>query len=217
MRPNGLLVRARRVGVVAAVGLLAGLGSGLFGSGVAAAATVTKTLNYTCEFPLIGPGPLSVAIKVTFPNSGVVNQPIQATGFSATVTVPADTVDVLRLLDGATVEGSAAANVRVTDGAGTSQAVAIPNLNVPVTAVPPTGDMVVVASGPVPAFTVTHAGNAAINVGDFTSDLLPKKADGSLTELGPLHLDCVVDAGQNTLLTSIPVAASAPLATEPRR
>lgn len=214
MTRHGFPVAARKVGAVTA-GVAIGLGSALWGAGAASAGPVTKTLSYTCEFPLVGPGPVRVDIGLTLPDQAVVGQPATATDLTAAVSVPEETVNGFDLLGATTVEGSASVTSTVTDSAGTAQDIVIGDMPVPQTPIPESGDLVVTATGEVPPVTVGVAGDATVAVSDsFTSKLTPRKADGSETELGTFDLVCTVDPGQDPVLGVIPVQ---PAATVPER
>ncbi|MBP2477787.1 hypothetical protein JOF53_006659 [Crossiella equi] len=189
--------------------VLAGAALALTGTGIAQAAPVTKTLTYTCEFPLIGPDQMQVTISVNLPDSAVVGQPAQATNFTVSVLVPEHIVEAFDLFEAKSLDGSAVANFSVKDAAGVSKQVNIPGMVVPSTPIPDTGDLTVPASGNVPPTTIDNAGNAEAIVGDnFEATLTPRKADGSPTELGTFTLPCGVNAGQDQKLGNIPVAAA---------
>ncbi|MCX2729591.1 hypothetical protein OOZ19_05025 [Saccharopolyspora sp. NFXS83] len=210
MKKNVEFALAARRGIAVVAGTVLAVGAAAAGAGVASAAPVTKTLSYTCAFPLIGNGQVSTDIAVTLPDAAVVGQPIEATDFSAAVSVPEETVNGFDLLGAATVEGSATVTAVVTDGAGSAQDVVIQDLPVPSTPIPESGALVVTAAGPVPAVTPDAAGDATIAVAEtFTSKLTPKKADGSETALGTFDLTCTVDAGQDAVLGTVPVAEAA--------
>lgn len=214
MTRHGLPGAVRKAGAVTA-GVAIGLGSLLWGASVASAGPVTKTLSYTCEFPLVGPGQVSVDVGLTLPDQAVVGEPSTATDFSAAVTVPEETVNGFDLLGATTVEGSAVITSVVTDSAGTAQDVVIPDAVVPQTPIPETGDLVVTATGDVPPVTIDVAGDASVAVSEtFTSTLTPRKADGSETELGTFDLVCTVDEGQDLVLGSIPVQEAAAVTRE---
>ncbi|GAA3359911.1 DUF6801 domain-containing protein [Saccharopolyspora gregorii] len=208
MHLNAERSRTARRGAALAAGVA--LAATAIGTGTAAAEPVTTTLGYTCDFPLIGKGPVSTDIAVTLPDSAVAGQPIEATDFSAAVTVPEDTVNGFDLVGAATVEGSATVTAVVTDGAGAAQDVVIRDLPVPSAPIPDSGPLVVTAAGPVPAVTPAAAGAATVSVADsFTATLTPKKADGSGTLLGTFDLTCTVDPGQDLVLGTVAVTEAA--------
>lgn len=189
--------------------VLAGLALALVGTGVAHAAPVSKTLTYTCEFPLIGADQLQVTISVNLPDSAKVGQPAQATDFKVSVLVPERIVEAFDLFEAKSLDGSAVARFDVKDAAGVSKNVEIPGLTVPSTPIPDTGDLTVPAFGDVPPVTVDNAGQAEVIIGaGFEGKLTPRKADGSPTELGTFDLPCTVDAGQDRKLGEYPVAAA---------
>ncbi|WP_243788018.1 DUF6801 domain-containing protein [Saccharopolyspora gloriosae] len=210
MKKNVDFALAGRRGFAVVAGMVLAVGTAAAGASVAAAAPVTKTLSYTCQFPLIGDGQVSTDIAVTLPDSAAVGQPIEATDFSAAVSVPEETVNGFDVLGAATVEGTATVTAVVTDGAGAAQDVVLQDLPVPSTPIPESGPLVVTAAGPVPAVTPDAAGDATVAVAEtFTSKLTPKKADGSDTALGTFDLTCTVDAGQDVVLGTVPVSEAA--------
>ncbi|MBP2477797.1 hypothetical protein JOF53_006669 [Crossiella equi] len=168
---------------------------------------ITKSLNYTCEFPLIGPNKLVTKIDVTMPESVKVGQLMRATDLAATITVPEEVAQSLLLFEAETIEGTSEALLAI-DANGTPIDVTLPNLVIPKTPVPKTGDLVAVARGPVPGIGVRSPGAIGVAVGDHTSKLTPRKADGSPTELGTFDLVCTQDAGQDPSLARIPVHAA---------
>ncbi|MGW0522405.1 DUF6801 domain-containing protein [Crossiella sp. NPDC003009] len=189
--------------------VLAGLALAAVGAGVAQAVPVTKTLTYTCEFPLIGPDELQVTISVNLPDSAVVGQPAQATDFKVSVLVPERIVEAFDLFEAKSLDGSAVAHFDVKDAAGVSKTVDINGMTVPSTPIPDTGDLTVPATGDVPPTTVDNPGQAqAIVSGGFDAKLTPRKADGSPTELGTFDLPCKENPGQDLKLGEIPVAAA---------
>ncbi|MGW0522395.1 DUF6801 domain-containing protein [Crossiella sp. NPDC003009] len=173
----------------------------------AASGPITKTLTYTCEFPLIGPSQLTTKIDVTMPETVKVGELMRTTNFSATITVPEATAQALLLFEAETIEGDAEAMLAV-DANGALIDVTLPGLRIPSTPVPKTGDLVTVARGPVPGIGVRAPGHIGVSVGDHVSKLTPRKADGSPTELGTFDLACKQDAGQDPLLAKIPVTAA---------
>ncbi|MGO1053538.1 DUF6801 domain-containing protein [Crossiella sp. CA198] len=172
-----------------------------------AAGVITKTLNYTCEFPLIGASSLTTKIEVTMPETVKVGELMRATNLSATITVPEATAQALLLFEAETIEGDAEALLAV-DANGTLIDVTLPSLKIPSTPVPKTGDLVTVARGPVPGIGVRNPGAIGVSIGNHFSKLTPRKADGSPTELGTFDLPCTQDAGQDPLLARIPVTAA---------
>ncbi|CAL9529529.1 hypothetical protein SUDANB95_03972 [Actinosynnema sp. ALI-1.44] len=191
---GGLAVGAVVLGAVAVAG-----------AGVGAAATASLTLTYSCPFPLIGTQDMSVKIVVEdLPDSAVVGQPIPAAKVTATATVPPNATQGLALVGAATVEGTAKAKTKV-DNAGTVLDV-VPDLTVAKTPVPPSGAFDTVATGGTPAVSFANAGRTTISIGDFSTTLTPRKADGSETGLGTFTSDCTLKPGQQTLLHEFTVA-----------
>ncbi|WP_053717984.1 DUF6801 domain-containing protein [Saccharothrix sp. NRRL B-16348] len=189
------------------------------GAGTGTAATASLTLVYNCPFPLIGNQDMSVKIDVTdLPDSAVAGQPIPATKVTATATVPATATQGLTLVGATTVEGTAKANTLV-DNAGAAHNV-VADLVVAKTNVPASGPFDTVATGGTPPLTLANAGLTTITVGNFSTTLTPRKADGSETGLGTFTSDCTLKPGQNTQLyqftvspASVPTTTTAPTTT----
>ncbi|GAA0234202.1 hypothetical protein GCM10010492_36340 [Saccharothrix mutabilis subsp. mutabilis] len=174
------------------------------GTGSAAPVQVDKTLTFTCPFPLIGNQVLSTRIRATIDTPTTVGGELKTTDFSATVTVPPTATQGLSLVGAATVEGSAEAGVTL-DNAGSKLDIKIPGLTVPKTNVPAEGSFDVVASGPVPTAVIPKAGTTTVTVGNYSTTLTPRKADGTETGLGTFTSNCVLDPGQNPELVRFDV------------
>ncbi|MFT7841837.1 hypothetical protein Q5530_37355 [Saccharothrix sp. BKS2] len=175
------------------------------GAGVGQAATASLTLVYNCPFPLIGSQDMSVRIDVAnLPASATVGTPIPATNVTATATVPAAATLGLALVGAKTVEGTAKAQTTVNN-AGTAIPVT-PNLVVAKTNVPSSGAFNTVATGSTPPLTLTKAGLTTISIGNFSTTLTPRKADGSTTGLGTFTSNCTLKAGQATKLYEFTVS-----------
>ncbi|MGM1060264.1 DUF6801 domain-containing protein [Saccharothrix sp. Mg75] len=188
-----------------AVGAAVATTAVLGGTGIGHAASAQLTLVYNCPFPLIGAQDMSVKITVTnLPASGTVGVPLPPTGVTAVATVPATATMGLSLVGAKTVEGTAVASTSV-DNAGTVVPVTA-NLTVAKTSVPTSGAFNTVATGGTPALTLTKAGKTTITVGNFSTTLTPKKADGSTTGLGTFTSACTLKPGQVTKLYEFTVS-----------
>jgi hypothetical protein len=204
---------ARLTAGIATIGLVAGAAAVFLTAGSSSAATVTKSLNFTCPFPIVGNKTVAVQIQATLPDAATVGQPIKTTGFSTTATVDATTASALTIVGAATVSGTADASVVITTGSDV-QTLDIPNLTIPTTPTPPSGQsLTTVASGTVPDVTPTVAGNAVLTVGNFNVTLTPLTSAGQPTGLGTFTLACTLDAGQDNTLTTIPVSPGTPPTT----
>ncbi|WP_181772925.1 DUF6801 domain-containing protein [Amycolatopsis pittospori] len=169
--------------------------------GAAAGTPVDKRLSYTCPFPLIGLQKLDVAIKADFEVPTAPGGTLTTSGLTITVAVPDKAARGLNLVGAATIEGTAAAGVTLVNGDANPLPVRIP-LNVAKTDIPQTGGFSPVATGSVPTVTLAKPGKTTLTVGDFTTRLTPKKADGSFTGLGSFTSDCTLDPGQDPVLLS---------------
>lgn len=174
-------------------------GSALWGAGVGSAATARLTLVYNCPFPLIGAQDMSVEIVVEdLPDTAVVGEPVPEARVTATATVPELATQGLALVGAATVEGTASAQT-VIDNAGLVLDI-VPDLTVAKTAVPASGEFDTIATGTTPSLSFPFAGTTTIDVGDFTTTLTPRTADGSETGLGTFTSPCTLKPGQSTRL-----------------
>ncbi|SFP51987.1 hypothetical protein SAMN05421810_102828 [Amycolatopsis arida] len=211
---RALFAKTRRIAlVVASASVLA-----LTGAVTAAAAPtatddpvrttgeVNKSLNFSCEFPLVGQRSVTAQITATFPDSVPAGTPIDVTGFNVAVEIDAEITDAMRLVGAATVEGTAAPNVDV-DINGTPLGVRLNGMRIPSTPVPESGSMTVNIVGEVPSLTVQSAGQVSFAVGDeFSGRVTPRRADGSETSLGTFDLPCTMDAGQDPSLATVTVS-----------
>ncbi|WP_199439892.1 DUF6801 domain-containing protein [Umezawaea beigongshangensis] len=181
---------------------------GFTGAGTALAATATIDLSYRCPFPLIGTQDVAVEIVAEqLPDSAVAGEETPAVQVTATATVPASATAGLSLVGARTIGGTATATTAV-DNAGTPQSV-VADLVVPSTPVPSSGAFDVVATGGTPAVTFAVAGPTTIDVGNFSTTLTPRRADGSLTGLGTFTSNCTLRPGQDTRLYEFTVQPAA--------
>ncbi|WP_370323589.1 DUF6801 domain-containing protein [Amycolatopsis sp. WAC 04182] len=162
----------------------------------AAGTPVDKKLSFTCPFPLIGLQKLDVNIKADFEVPAAPGGTLTTSGLTITVTVPDKAARGLNLVGATTIEGTAAAGVTLVNGDANPLPVRLP-LNVAKTDIPPSGTFSPVATGSVPTITLAKPGKTTLTVGDFTTRLTPKKADGSFTGLGSFTSDCTLDPGQD--------------------
>ncbi|GGM63836.1 hypothetical protein GCM10012275_38000 [Longimycelium tulufanense] len=184
------------------------LGASATASGAGTADPVSLSVTYTCDFPLIGKQDLPVKISGTMPDTAVVGQPTTVADYEADATVHEAITDVLRQLEAKTVEGTGTAGVKATDGAGVTREYEV-DLTVPRTPVPETGGLVVPAKGAVPPMTADNPGVARFDITpNFATTLTPKKADGSLTDLGTFTLNCNLKPGEKTHLGDVLVTES---------
>jgi hypothetical protein len=202
---RGAAVAIAAAGVMSLTALTVGQAAAEEGTGPVVTGPVTKNLTFSCEFPLVGQRQAQAVVKATFPDSVAVGQPIDVTDFGVDVTLDAGTTDALRLVGGASVEGSAVAAVDL-DVNGTQLGVGLNGLQIPSTPVPPSGALTTTVTGPVPSLSVKAAGQVSFSVGNtFTGTITPKKADGTDTDLGTFSLPCTMDPGQDASLATVPV------------
>ncbi|MEC3982839.1 DUF6801 domain-containing protein, partial [Amycolatopsis sp. H20-H5] len=189
---HGLAAGTAAVAVAGALVLVSG--------GASQAAPVTLTLDYSCPFPILAdPLILTVKIDSTLPDNAIAGQKTPAITFAVDVTVPADGTDGLALVGAATVEGSAKAAAVLKYPVDKTLNLQLP-LTIAQVPVPASGPFHVKSSGAAPSIALPNPGTAAVTVGNFTTTLTPKRADGSPTDLGTFTSACTLKPGQNTQL-----------------
>ncbi|MEU8634621.1 DUF6801 domain-containing protein [Amycolatopsis sp. NPDC048633] len=171
-----------------------------------ASTPIDKRLSFTCPFPLIGLQKLDVEVKASFEVPSAPGGTFTTTDLSVAVTVPDKSTRGLALVGAASIEGTASAGVTLANGALTLP-LALP-LTVAKTAVPPSGEFTTQAAGSVPPVRLPNAGKTTVAIGDFSTRLTPKKADGSFTGLGSFTSDCTLDPGQDPVLLSFDLGST---------
>ncbi|CAM01649.1 hypothetical protein A8924_2742 [Saccharopolyspora erythraea NRRL 2338] len=210
VRPNSARTgRAAAVvataGIVSLTALAAGPAAADPGATTAPRGPVTKDVTFTCEFPMVGARPTQAKVNATFPDSAKVGESINVTDFKVDVTIDEQTADALRLIGGASVEGTAATGVDLNVN-GTDLGVTLNGLSIPSTPVPESGPLPTQITGAVPGLTVKQPGQVTFAVGsNFVGKITPKKADGTETELGTFDLPCTLDQGQDPSLATVQV------------
>lgn len=165
-----------------------------------ASTPVDRKLSYTCPFPLIGLQKLDVEIKASFDVPSAPGGTFTTSDLAVSVTVPDKSTRGLALVGAASIEGTASAGVTLANGSLTLP-LSLP-MAVAKTAVPPSGAFTTPATGSVPPVQLPNAGKTTLTIGDFSTRLTPKKADGSFTGLGSFTSDCTLDPGQDPVLLS---------------
>ncbi|MDT8912959.1 DUF6801 domain-containing protein [Amycolatopsis sp. PS_44_ISF1] len=194
--------------VVALTAPAAGLG-GTPGAAAPSAGTpapVVRKLAFTCPFPLLGRQPVAVEIRTSFDVPVAAGGTLTTGPIEVTVTVPDQAARGLSLVGAASVEGTAAASVGLVNGP-LNLPLTLP-LTVAKTAVPGSGPFSPHATGTVPPIQPPNPGRTTLTVGDFSTRLTPKKADGGFTGLGSFTSDCTLDPGQDPVLLDVDLAAA---------
>lgn len=197
---------------IAAVGVTAAFAAGSALLAVPAGAA-SVALNYDCVDPLGTTRVFQVTVDTDAPATIVAGQSFTPK-MTAAVTVDADTSNLLRGVEAATVEGTAKDGVSSSLGFTVNGVAATAAATVPVTAVPAAGQVVVggvTATGA--AVKTTAAGTVSIVAGNFTAVLAGKKANGDATLLSPYKIPCTLQAGQNAVVDTVTVTA--PTTTPP--
>ncbi|WP_146074960.1 DUF6801 domain-containing protein [Streptomyces sp. Ru73] len=195
-------------GVAAAAGgLVAGPGAGS-----AAAAPVSRTLNYTCSVQAVSQR-AAVTIDADVSRSAVVGKPTRRFAIHATSQVSDAGTTGLNWIGVKTVEGTVDADVRVTAGQDGAR-LTVP-FTVPRTRVPESGPFDVKGTGTAPSRTFHHPGKAEISVGDLVLHVVPRDANGKVNP-GRTDVPCTLDPGQNPVLASFDITrAGTPSGSEP--
>ena len=192
------MIAAAVVGAVVLAGPFAGAGPAV------ADPAVDVTLAYSCLFPS-GVQPVSARVEAAFPDEGTVH---------ATISLPAAALPDLTAAGAATVTGTARLSLVVSQ----NEAASWSGLAVPATPIPATGDLVLDATGSVPALPDTGGaiGTISIVAGDLGLDLSLSTVDGTPVEPAALPLACTLDPGQDATLVTIPAPeTAAPPTSEP--
>lgn len=201
---HGRLAGTAAIGTVIIVtGILTGTGSAI------GQQNTHKHFTYSCLLPS-GLQPVGVDITTTFPGSGVVGQAIHPAGGTVTVAIPHAGLRTLTALQATTVGGIAQLHTTVGQN-GRSENATWANLIAAPEPVPATGDLVLTASTSAPAVTPRAPGDITFGAGALLLMLSPKHADGSPTSPATIPLDCTLQAGQHSRLSTVLV----PSATSP--
>ncbi|MEH3054061.1 MAG: hypothetical protein PGN13_08675 [Patulibacter minatonensis] len=217
--------------VLAAAGLTAAL---LGSSASSALADTDSTIQFACDFPLVGETLLSVNIKTNIPATWPAKKKTDVWNINTVTTsvtapdqdgIPTDNaVTGLKLVKASKVSGTAEADsvVALPDG----EVPAAVGITLPVTSVPATPPLVIPAAAKTPALTFPRPGKGTVNVNGLALNLRAVKADGSaITSLsaqqtvpptdddpGTFDAPCVPAPGQSPVIANIEIT-DAPTAT----
>ncbi|MEV6908902.1 DUF6801 domain-containing protein [Amycolatopsis sp. NPDC051071] len=192
-----------RFPVLAGVILLAGVNGALASSAATdpsappapplqGADSAHKSLANTCVFPdPVGERLVTVDTKATLPKVVATGKPVQLKDFSLTFTIPAGALG-----DVAEIEGAASVELTATRA---DKKTPVPvTLSIPVTKVPATGDLSLVATGRVPDIVMTVEGELQLSTGAPSLALTVPSAE---TPLKPIT--CTQAPGQDPTLGSV--------------
>ncbi|WP_158892985.1 DUF6801 domain-containing protein [Amycolatopsis anabasis] len=206
-------LRTRSAAVVVTAGLLSLTGAAVAAGTASAdapaiAGPVTKSVTFSCEFPLVGVKKVPVDVSLNFPDSGKVGEVIQVTDLKVDGKLDADITSAMQLIGAKTVEAtdvSTDVDVKIND---TELGVTLNGLNMPQVPVPDSGDTPFSIFGPIPGLTVKSPGSVSFAIGKkfVAQKVTPKDANGQPTDLGTFPLNCTQDEGQDTALATIPVS-----------
>lgn len=189
-----------------AVGIAAAGAAGLVAAtlavtaGTGAAVPITKTIDYSCPFPMIGKQNVKVTIKTDIPSSIPVGQPTGKFNIVSTANAGKTTTEGLNLVGASTIEGIAKMDATVAVP-GSTLPVKVPN-TIPKTNIPADGNDLVLnnITGSTPSLTFDQAGPGKITLGNMLLTMTPKDSAGAETGLGTFESACVPVAGQDMVL-----------------
>src|SRR5690606_15739931 len=186
--------------------------------GAASAAPVALTLQYSCPLPLIGAKPITANIASDMPAEIALGVETGAFPLDVDTSVPDDARVGLKLVQSATIEGTAYATSHVNLSNGSVIDIEV-GLNVPRSPIPDTtGAFWVPASGATPADLVLNAaGPATITVGALKLDMTARTANGAIAPapIGQFISPCTQPTGQANTLHSFVVVEGATEEPEP--
>jgi hypothetical protein len=197
------------------------------GAGASTAQAATLSLDYTCEYPLIGVRALHVDIDATIPQSVKAKTPTPAFDIKVNATASVETWDALQLIGVKGIEGKAAAVANLSLPGGFDYPVNVPITVNPYQVSATRGPLLLTAQGVTPPLTLPTPGTAPINVNSIALNLVARKANGDIMNLPPVNEDsdgipgtfdvaCELDpASQSTLLTTITITPADSTDTPP--
>jgi hypothetical protein len=169
----------------------------------------SRSVRHTCEFPQLGPLPVTLTVAATLPGSVTAGSTVETKDFSATVELPEPTAAALRGAGVSSVDGAARIALAAAH-AGKSSDVSV-GVALPPADLPQTGGALL-RSAPdaargVPPVPTTKAGQAVYTIGAPAIRLNTKQIDGLPATLGTVDLVCTQDPDQNTTLGAVDVRA----------
>ncbi|MFC6880581.1 MULTISPECIES: DUF6801 domain-containing protein [Actinomadura] len=191
-----------------ALGTAAGIGLGLtsvIGAGAASAAPVSLSLKYDCSYPLIGGRSLKLNVKTDIPKKIQVGQSSGKIQVFWTADLGADTTEGLQAVDGATIEGSAVAQAKITSPERPNGVNAVVNNALQKTDIPSDGPFTISGYGEATPVKFTQAGNGKVTLGDMDLKVTVRKKDGSSSALGTFTAPCKQSSGQNNTVQDFEV------------
>lgn len=169
-------------------------------SGAAMAAPASLTLQYSCQFPMVGTHTITAVITADMPEVARVGEPIGDITIHADTSVPDDATVGLMMVSATTIEGTATSFTQIALNNRT-----IPvevDLNVPSS--PVTMGLTLPATGIQPSLTFEEGdqGPATVEVGDLRLHMISRKANGELATppIGDFTTDCTQVPGQDNVL-----------------
>ena len=185
------------------VGAAGGLGLALLGTvgtGVASADVVTKSVNYTCAYPLIGARDLKVNLTAAgIPQQVTVDTATPTIRIDTSDVISADTVEGLHAIGASTLEGTARAAVTINAPESPGGINATVDQTLQKVTIPASGTATLASFGTRTPLTFSQAGHATITLGNLKLRVTPKKADGSATGMGSFDVICTPAGGPVTL------------------
>ncbi|MFD9541838.1 DUF6801 domain-containing protein [Streptomyces sp. NPDC060022] len=217
---------AARGGAVLAGVLMAGMIPGAQAS--AGNREIDVELAYACAFPS-GEREIEARVSAVVPEKGRAGEAVQVSEVNTELALPADAVADL-VKDPGTTDSPAPAgptagaestavpgskgvvaetrlSVDVAQEGHSAEAVWIGNTQGP-SALPGTGDLMLAASGAVPAVTAPASGGLTFTAGQLAVRLTPVRDDGAPTRSSPLDLTCTPVADQDLLLAGVNIGGA---------
>jgi len=179
-KEESMSLTSRKARLFTATGLAALSAAGASATGAQAA---SKTLTFSCNYPIVGAQPLSVAIDAALPSSVPSGTPTDQYDVTAVATAGGDTALGLDTVGATSIEGTATAAATVKAPGG-DQSVSVPVTIAPYSVPAGATDLTLNASGKTPALTLPSPGSASVTVDALSLNLTAKHADGSPVVLG---------------------------------
>ncbi|WP_253778018.1 DUF6801 domain-containing protein [Goodfellowiella coeruleoviolacea] len=191
-----------------AVGVVVGLvGAVVVAAGSAVAGPTTTALAYTCQVDSADPRPVTVEFAAGFPDEVRVGDQFQVTGFTATLRLPEATALTLAARGARAVHGAVRVGVS-TRQHDVSQDVMLPDLVVPATPLPASGELVLAGSADLAPLAMPRPGPVTFAVGAVSVTLSLDGPEGKGTDPGAAVLSCTQDADQDATLATVVVTAA---------
>jgi hypothetical protein len=146
--------------------------------------TVTKSIDFSCKYPLVGTHNLHLDVTAKVPSTMKTGQFSEPIGFSAVATADSATVQRLNDADIASLHGTAKATLNMTSPDGTMPLSVYVSYPAEVT-VPASGEVKLNATGGAPALSYSHSGDVKIDWDALYLSVVAKDSTGAPADLNP--------------------------------